>query len=62
MNTGRGWRYPRYSFCNLSSDIQRIFTDTCDLLGLHWTPAGRNIYVSRKADVDKMDRFIGPKA
>lgn len=62
MNTGKGWSYPRYSFANLSPDIRRIFTDTCDLLSLHWTTAGRNVYVSRKADVDRMDRFIGPKA
>ena len=63
MNTGRGWAYPRYSFTNLSEGIRRIFTDTCDLLGLRWTRAGdRTIYVSRKADVDRMDTFIGPKA
>lgn len=63
MNTGRGgWRHPRYVFANISADIRRIFTDACDLLGLHWTAAGRNIYVSRKADVARMDEFIGPKA
>ena len=63
MNTGTGWTYPRYSFTNLSGDIKRIFTDACDLLGLHWTKAGsRTIYVSRKADVDRLDRFVGPKA
>ncbi|HEV3473960.1 MAG TPA: hypothetical protein VG602_01140 [Actinomycetota bacterium] len=64
MNTGRGgWRCPRYSFTNYSPDIRRIFTDACDLLDLRWTTAsGTTVYVSRKADVDKMDRFIGPKA
>jgi hypothetical protein len=62
MNTGRGWRYPRYGFSNLSPDIRRIFTDACDLLGLRWTTSGRVVYVSRKDDVEKMDRFIGPKA
>ena len=63
MNTGRGgWRNPRYAFSNLSLDIRRIFTDTCDLLGLHWTTSSRTVYVSRKADVARMDRFIGPKA
>ncbi len=62
MNTGRGWQYPRYGFSNYSSDIRRIFTDACDMLDLRWTTSGRKVYVSRKADVDRMDAFIGPKA
>jgi hypothetical protein len=63
MNTGRaGWRHPRYSFTNLSSDIRRIFTDACELMNLHWTTSGHVVYVSRKADVARMDEFIGPKA
>lgn len=62
MNTGRGWSYPRYSFTNLSPDIRLIFTNACDLLGLRWTTSGVTVYVSRKADVDRMDEFIGPKA
>ena len=63
INTGRGgWSNPRYSFTQLSMDIRRIFTDTCDLLGLGWTSSGHTIYVSRKADVARMDKFIGPKA
>jgi hypothetical protein len=62
MNTGRGWRYPRYSFRNLSPDILRIFTTACDMLGLHWTSSPQTVYVSRKTDVDRMDGFIGPKA
>jgi hypothetical protein len=63
MNTGRGgWRNPRYSFCNLSPGIRWIFFDVCDLLELHatWSPP-KTIYVSRKADVARMDEFIGPK-
>ena len=63
MNTCRNWSQPRYAFSNFSPDIKRIFTDTCDLLGLRWTTSGRKtIYVSRKADVERMDEFIGPKA
>jgi len=62
INTGRAWRHPRYAFTNLSLDIRLIFTDTCDLLGLRWTTAGPKVYVSRKADVARMDGFIGPKA
>ena len=63
VNTGRGgWSHPRYSFTNYSDGIRAIFCDACDLLGLHWTVAKRTIYVSRKADVARMDEFIGPKA
>jgi hypothetical protein len=61
MNTGRAWRHPRYSFFNLSADIRAIFCWGCDLLGLRWTTAGHTVYVSRKADVARMDEFIGPK-
>jgi hypothetical protein len=62
INTGRKWRHPRYSFSNRSEDILRIFCDACDLMGLHWTTAGHTIYVSRKADVAVLDRYIGPKS
>ncbi|MEA2496320.1 MAG: hypothetical protein QOJ29_4231 [Thermoleophilaceae bacterium] len=62
-NTGRnGWRAPRYSFSNRSEDIRILFCWVCELLGLHWTEAPHTIYVSRKADVARMDEFIGPKA
>src|ERR671914_2882207 len=58
MNTGRKWRHPRYSFSNRSADILNIYRDACDLMGLHWTTAGHTVYVSRKADVAVLDRFI----
>ena len=61
VNTGRNWSHPRYSFSNRSTDIRAIFSEACELAGLHWTAANHTIYVSRKADVEKMDRFIGPK-
>ncbi len=63
MNTGRdGWRAPRYVFTNLSADIKRIFCDACDRLDLHWTIAPpKSVYVSRKADVARLDEFVGPK-
>jgi hypothetical protein len=53
---------PRYLFTNASDDIRGIFCDACDLLGLHWTEAPRTVYVSRKADVARMDEFVGPKS
>lgn len=68
-NTGRGgWRHPRYAFSNVSTDITSIFCSACDCLGLRWTAAfpkresaAVSIYVSRKADVAKLDEFVGPK-
>jgi hypothetical protein len=62
QNTGRGWSHPRYSFTNLSEGIRTIFCDACDSIDVHWTVSGgTTIYVSRKADVATLDRFIGPK-
>jgi hypothetical protein len=61
MNTGRRWRYPRYAFSNASQDILGIFCDACDLLDVHYTCAPRTVYISRRDDVDRLDRFIGPK-
>jgi hypothetical protein len=61
-NTGRdGWRANRYAFYNLSDDIIALFCWACELLGLRWTESKNTIYVSRKADVARMDAFIGPK-
>jgi hypothetical protein len=62
INTGRNWSHPRYSFSNRSDDIRRILCWACDLLGLRWTTAPHTVYVSRKADVARLDTFIGPKA
>jgi hypothetical protein len=63
INSGRGgWRNPRYSFSNRSSDIRRLFRSSCGQVGLHCTEAPHTVYVSRKADVARMDRFVGPKA
>ena len=69
INTGRGgWRHPRYAFSNVSTDVTSIFCSACDCLGLRWTAAFPKsetaavaIYVSRKADVARLDEFVGPK-
>jgi hypothetical protein len=60
-NTGRNWTAPRYSFKQTSGDIRGIFCHACDVMGVRWTEAPNTIYVSRKADVATLDRFIGPK-
>jgi len=63
QNTGRNWSWPRYSFMQVSDDIRRIFCEACDLIGVRWTASGKHtVYVSRKADVARLDDFIGPKA
>jgi len=64
QNTGRcGWSNPRYSFSNHSADIHGIFREACDHLGVRWTEAKPyTTYVSRKADVARLDTFIGAKS
>lgn len=62
QNIVKGRDYPRYQFSNFSPDIRRMFCETCDVLGLHWTVASRrNICISRREDVAHLDRVIGPK-
>lgn len=63
QNTGRGeWSHARYKFDNHSADIHAIFRDACDLLDVHWTTsAPYTTYVSRVADVARLDEFTGPK-
>ncbi len=55
------WRQPRYSFRNESDDIRQIFRYACDLLGLRWSLAPSTVYISHKADVARLDEFVGPK-
>jgi len=45
----------------VSGDIRAIFCQACDRLGVRWTQARTTIYVSGKADVARLDEFIGPK-
>ena len=61
-NVVNGKSYPRYSFSNMSLDIQRIFTDACDRLEIPWTqPYFKTISIATRAAVAHMDTFIGPK-
>jgi hypothetical protein len=60
--TDRGVLSVRYHFSNLSEDIKRIYCDSLDAVGIHWTrPSDKDIAVYRKASVAIMDRFVGPK-
>jgi hypothetical protein len=57
------YRYTRYMFTNVSTDILGIFTGALDQLGVHWTQTtARYIAVSRRDDVAFLDSFIGPKS
>lgn len=57
------YEYPRYFFTNISADIRGIFCATCDALGIRWTQSNaRNISVSHRASVARLDEFVGPKA
>jgi hypothetical protein len=57
------YAYPRYFFTNASLDIRTMFSDTCDIVGVRWTQTNaRNIAVSRRRDVELLDRYIGPKS
>jgi hypothetical protein len=54
--------YSRYSFCNHSFDIQRLFCEYCEKVGVQWRQMNRwNISVARRGSVAAMDRHIGPK-
>jgi hypothetical protein len=57
------YSYPRYFFSNLSADIREIFCDHCDLLRIRWTQSNsRNISVSHRKSVARLDVFVGPKS
>lgn len=59
---GKRYEYPRYQFSNRSDDIRKLFTDTCDKLGIEWRPWTRfHISIARRESVALLDTFIGPK-
>lgn len=63
QNIVKGKNYPRYLFANESDDIRGLFCDACDRLGLRWTIANRrNVCVSRREDVTRLDAIVGPKS
>ena len=59
---GKDYAYPRYQFSNRSDDIRKLFTDTCDKLGVKWRPWTRyHVSVAQRDSVAILDSFIGPK-
>ncbi len=62
-NGPKEYSYPRYFFTNYSADIQQIFCDACDRLGIRWSRSNwRNISISHRRSVARLDGFIGPKS
>lgn len=56
------YAYPRYFFSNLSEDIRGLFCEYCERLGVRWTQSNhRNISVSHRRSVARLDEFVGPK-
>jgi hypothetical protein len=54
--------YARYCFSNRSEDILAIFCDHLGLLGIEWTrPGSHQIQIARRASVERLDSFVGPK-
>ncbi len=59
---GKNYAYPRYQFSNRSDDIRRLFTDTCEKLGVQWRQWTRyHVSVARRESVAILDSFIGAK-
>jgi len=54
--------YARYQFTQVSTDIQKLFAETCDQLGIHYTFHGVNFTIARRKDVNYLDSVIGPKS
>jgi hypothetical protein len=66
-NVVNGKDYPRYQFTNYSEDIRRLYCETCDRLGLHWTVkhlrkgSATDIFISKRRDVAWLDEHVGAK-
>jgi hypothetical protein len=59
---GKDYAYPRYQFSNRSDDIRKLFTDTCELLGVQWRQWTRyHVSVAQRESVAFLDTFVGPK-
>lgn len=59
---GKTYSYSRYFFSNRSLDVQRVFCEGCDRLGIAWRQDGPwNVSVARRQAVAILDRHVGPK-
>ena len=59
---GREDAYPSCGFTNVFDDIKGILCEHLDLLGIAWRRSNsRNIAITRRGAVARLDEFIGPK-
>jgi len=57
------YAYPRWFFSNRSADIRGLFCEYCERLGIRWTQSNpRNISVSHRTSVARLDAFVPAKA
>jgi hypothetical protein len=57
------YAYPRWFFSNRSADIRGLFCATCDAVGVRWTQSNpRNISISHRDSVARLDEHVGAKA
>jgi hypothetical protein len=57
------YAYPRWFFSNRSADIRALFCAYCERLGIRWTQSNpRNISVSHRASVARLDAFVPVKS
>jgi hypothetical protein len=57
------YAYPRWFFSNRSADIRTLFCEYCERLGIRWTQSNaRNISVSHRDSVARLDSFVGEKS
>jgi hypothetical protein len=61
LKSGDRWyEYPRCTFTNVSLDIERLFTDALDRLGIPWTQMNaKNVSVAKREAVARLDGFVG---
>lgn len=58
----RKYHYTRYHFSNASKEIQELFILLCEDLELKWTRNhSRMLSISKREDVEYLDKFVGPK-
>jgi hypothetical protein len=57
------YAYTRYFFTNHSDEIRAMFAKACGLIGVECRPNNRwNLSVAKRASVEILDSFIGPKS
>jgi hypothetical protein len=59
---GGKYEYPRSFFTNHSLDIQQLFKDACDLIGVEYRNNNwYDVSIAKRASVARLDEIVGPK-